>query len=136
MAKLATKTPPESGDGGAESAVDSDLKSQADESTAGEANNLNSLWNMMPNIHRENKRKMVVKAQAREFWNKLKPKCRDWFRECAQEEQKAFSQATLVGVMLMSLGPLRDGYSSLGRRPKCTTGLIAQVFTMERQKLR
>ena len=91
VGKLATKTPPESENGGAESVVDSDLKSQADESMADEPDVPPFLPEYEAEQTQRKKRIMVAKAkaapfvaqdldQAREFWNKLNRECRDWFR--------------------------------------------------------
>ena len=86
VAKLATETLPES-EVGAESSVDSDLKSHADESMAGEQDETV----FPPEFHEEHtqgkKRKMVAKAKAapfiaknsgqtREFWDKLNSESR------------------------------------------------------------
>ena len=88
MVKLATKTPTEYENGGAEFVMDSDLKQAEDEP---------NVLLFPPEYEADtqgNKRRMAAKAkaapfvaqdldQAREFWNKLKPECRDWFRQCA-----------------------------------------------------
>ena len=86
--KRATKTPTESENGGAEFVMDSDLKQAEDEP---------NVLLFPPEYEADtqgNKRRMAAKAkaapfvaqdldQAREFWNKLKSECRDWFRQCA-----------------------------------------------------
>ena len=63
-AKLATKTSPESDHGGAESAVDSDLKSRVDEDMAEEAEEppFPTSWNS--DATQGNKRRMVAKAKS------------------------------------------------------------------------
>ena len=99
VAELATKSPSESEVGGAESVVDSDLKSQADESMAGETNEPQfppeyEADHTQGNNGGQSQNCSVCRARLGR--NKLKPACRDWIRECAQEEQFALSQATPV----------------------------------------
>ena len=107
-AKLATKTPPESDDGSAESAVDSDLKSRADDDMADEAEEP-----LLPTdygaVHTQgNMRRMVAKAksapfiannmdQTREFWDNLTPESHELLTQCMKAEQAARPQDTPVG---------------------------------------
>ena len=115
-AKLATKTPPESDDGGAECAVDSDLKSSAEDEEAEEP--------LFPAEYEAehtqgNKRRMVAKAksapliannmdQTREIWDTLSPESRELLTQCMQAEQAARSQDTSVGVVILLPGTLRE----------------------------
>ena len=81
-AKLATEAPPESDNGGAESAVDSDLKSRAGEDMAEEAEEPLFPSDYGAEHTQGNKRRMVAKAksapfiannmdQTGEFWDNL-----------------------------------------------------------------
>ena len=63
-AKLSTKTLPESANGGAESAVDSDLKSRVDEDTAEEAEEPLFPSDYGGQQTQGNKRRMVAKAKS------------------------------------------------------------------------
>ena len=108
VAKLATKTPPES-EVGAESSVDSDLKSHADESMAGEQEDPVFPPEFNDEPTQGKKRKMVAKAKAapfiaknfgqtREFWDKLNSESQQWLIECMQaDQQSAPSQVTPEG---------------------------------------
>ena len=108
VAKLATKTPPES-QVGAESSADSDLKSHADESMAGEQEDTVYPSECVEEHTQGKKRKMVAKAKAapfiaknfgqtREFWDKLNSESQHWLRDCMQaDQQSAPSQGTPEG---------------------------------------
>ena len=107
-AKLATKTPLASDNGGAESAVDSDLKSRADDSMAEEPRGANKAKSAPFNANNMD--------QTREFWDKFdvgKPRASDTVH--ASRASGTLSRHARV-VMILLPGMLGDGYLSLGRR--------------------
>ena len=107
-AKLATNTPPESDNGGAKSAVDSDLKSRADDDMAEEPEEPLFPTSWDSETTQRNKRRMVAKAksapsiannmdQTREFCDNLTSESRDLLQQCMQADRAARSQETPVG---------------------------------------